>query len=86
MHIREIHENDIEAVIELFRKNYGDDYAIPEFYDPQWVNAVFRGREASITVKAWGGFTVGAWLPEQQIELECDLALLPDSPMIVREL
>ena len=37
MHIRPIHENDIEAVIELFRKNYGDDYAIPEFYDPQWV-------------------------------------------------
>jgi RimJ/RimL family protein N-acetyltransferase len=35
--IREIHEDDIEAVIELFRKNYGDDYAIPEFYDPHWV-------------------------------------------------
>src|SRR6185369_5218318 len=37
LNIREIHEHDIEAVIELFRKNYGDDYAIPEFYDPQWV-------------------------------------------------
>ena len=37
MNIRPIHEDDIEAVIELFRKNYGDDYAIPEFYDPQWV-------------------------------------------------
>ncbi len=37
MNIREIQEHDIEAVIELFRKNYGDDYAIPEFYDPQWV-------------------------------------------------
>ncbi len=37
MHIREIREGDIEAVIQLFRKNYGDDYAIPEFYDPQWV-------------------------------------------------
>jgi RimJ/RimL family protein N-acetyltransferase len=35
--IRDIREGDIEAVIELFRKNYGDDYAIPEFYDPQWV-------------------------------------------------
>ena len=37
MTIREIREDDIEAVIELFRKNYGDDYAIPEFYGPRWV-------------------------------------------------
>ncbi len=37
MPIREICDGDIEAVIQLFRKNYGDDYAIPEFYDPQWV-------------------------------------------------
>lgn len=37
MNIREIREEDIEAVIQLFRDNYGDDYAIPEFYDPQWV-------------------------------------------------
>jgi RimJ/RimL family protein N-acetyltransferase len=37
MQIREIREGDIEQVIELFRANYGDDYAIPEFYDPQWV-------------------------------------------------
>lgn len=37
MNIREIREEDIEQVIQLFRANYGDDYAIPEFYDPQWV-------------------------------------------------
>lgn len=37
MNVRPIQENDIEAVINLFRKNYGDDYAMPEFYDPQWV-------------------------------------------------
>lgn len=37
MNIREIREEDIEQVIQLFRINYGDDYAIPEFYDPQWV-------------------------------------------------
>ncbi len=30
---------DIEQVIQLFRANYGDDYAIPEFYDPHWSNA-----------------------------------------------
>jgi RimJ/RimL family protein N-acetyltransferase len=37
MNIRPIEERDIESVIQLFRANYGDDYAIPEFYDPQWV-------------------------------------------------
>ncbi|MCG3142561.1 MAG: hypothetical protein HDKAJFGB_04058 [Anaerolineae bacterium] len=37
MNIRPIQENDIEAVINLFRENYGDDYSMPEFYDPQWV-------------------------------------------------
>lgn len=37
MNIRPINENDIESVIQLFRANYGDDYALPEFYDPQWV-------------------------------------------------
>lgn len=37
MNTREIREEDVEQVIQLFRANYGDDYAIPEFYDPQWV-------------------------------------------------
>ncbi len=37
MNTRPIQEEDIPHVINLFRTNYGDDYAIPEFYDPQWV-------------------------------------------------
>jgi RimJ/RimL family protein N-acetyltransferase len=37
MNIRPISEADIEQVIQLFILNYGDDYPIPEFYDPQWV-------------------------------------------------
>jgi RimJ/RimL family protein N-acetyltransferase len=37
MNIRPIREEDIEQVIQLFRLNYGDEYAIPEFYDPQWL-------------------------------------------------
>ena len=37
MNTRPIKEEDIPHVINLFRANYGDDYAIPEFYDPQWV-------------------------------------------------
>jgi GNAT superfamily N-acetyltransferase len=34
---RPVRESDIEHVIGLFGKNYGDDYAIPELYDPEWV-------------------------------------------------
>ena len=37
MNIRPVAEEDIEAIINLFRVNYGEDYAIPEFYDPMWV-------------------------------------------------
>ena len=37
MNTRPVCEEDIEAIINLFRVNYGEDYAIPEFYDPQWV-------------------------------------------------
>lgn len=37
MIIRPVREEDIEAIINLFRVNYGEDYAIPEFYDPMWV-------------------------------------------------
>ncbi|BCI68736.1 pYEATS domain-containing protein [Acetobacter aceti] len=44
----------------------------------------FRGGRASIAVTTWGGFTVGIWLPRQQIELELDLAQLPNAPKAIR--
>jgi N-acetylglutamate synthase-like GNAT family acetyltransferase len=37
MNIRPVREDDIESIIQLFRANYGDDYFLPEFYDPVWV-------------------------------------------------
>jgi predicted GNAT family N-acyltransferase len=37
MNIRPVREEDIEQVIALFRANYGEDYAMPQFYDPEWV-------------------------------------------------
>lgn len=55
-------------------------------FRPSRIKVAFRGHEAAVTVRAVGGFTVGAWLPERRIELECDLALLPDAPRIIREL
>jgi hypothetical protein len=55
-------------------------------FQPQWIKVMFRGRRAMLTLQTWGGFTVGAWLPAQNVELECDLAELPDAPLIIREL
>jgi N-acetylglutamate synthase-like GNAT family acetyltransferase len=37
MNIRPVREEDIPDIIQLFRDNYGDDYFLPEFYDPIWV-------------------------------------------------
>lgn len=54
-------------------------------FNPEWVRVLFRGRAATLTVQAWGGFTVGAWIPTRKVELECDLAELPDAPRIIAE-
>lgn len=35
--VRHVVESDVPALIGLFKLNYGDDYAIPEFYDDRWV-------------------------------------------------
>ena len=35
--VRHVEESDVPALISLFKLNYGDDYAIPEFYDDRWV-------------------------------------------------
>ncbi len=55
-------------------------------FNPNRVSVAFRGHTATLTVRAWGGFTVGAWLPHRGVELECDLAAVPGAPRIIREL
>jgi hypothetical protein len=53
-------------------------------FNPEWVRVFFRGGSATLLVRAWGGFTVGAWLPSQRIELECNLAAATGAPAIIR--
>ncbi len=53
-------------------------------FNPEWVRVFFQGRTATLTVRAWGGFTVGAWLPSQGIELELNLAETKGAPSIIR--
>lgn len=44
----------------------------------------FKGEAATLKVTAWGGFTVGVWIPAKAVELELDLASLENAPDIVR--
>lgn len=61
----------------------------PTFPNPSvWAPA--SGNAARLSLTVWGGFTIGAWLPPATtggpgVELELDLALLPDAPRLVRE-
>ena len=56
----------------------------PSFH-PQWVKVVFGNGRAILSVRSWGGFTVGVWLPDAQVELEGNLSQHPDAPEIVRD-
>ncbi|KWV48411.1 hypothetical protein AS156_18185 [Bradyrhizobium macuxiense] len=52
---------------------------------PNRATAGFRKSQALIDVTAWGGFTVGAWLADRNIELELNLADIPGAPPIIIE-
>ena len=40
---------------------------------------------ANLDLLAWGGFTVGVWIAEDQTQLELDLAEMPNVPQIIRD-
>ena len=54
-------------------------------FKPDLVKAPFVDGQAELTITSWGGFTVGAWIPERDATLELDLAELPNAPAVVRE-
>lgn len=53
-------------------------------FSPAAVKVPFRGRRAQLRIRAWGGFTVGAWIPKASVQLECDLARSEGAPAIIR--
>lgn len=53
-------------------------------FSPSIVKVAFRGRRAQLRIQAWGGFTVGVWIPKANVELECDLAQIEGAPRIIR--
>lgn len=62
------------------------EFYLHESFDPDVIPAVFHDGEAQLSIWAWGGFTVGAWIPCVGVELELDLSELPDAPRVIREL
>lgn len=53
-------------------------------FSPSQVNVRFTGQRATLSVEAWGAFTVGVWIPSARVELECDLATLPNVPKHIK--
>lgn len=69
------------------RVHNGDEavFFLHPTFNPDRVSERFRDGKARLSIKAWGGFTVGVWLPVQKIELELDLAELTDAPPVIKE-
>jgi hypothetical protein len=59
-------------------------FALHPTFSPPVLKVSFRGNRARLRVQAFGGFTVGVWVPAVGVELESDLALLPDAPRIIQ--
>lgn len=57
----------------------------PTFSAPS-LKVTFRGNRARLRLRAWGGFTVGVWIPSAETELELDLAEMANAPHIIRTL
>ncbi len=60
-------------------------FYLHDSFEPDRLRAKFRGGRAKVDLVCYGGFTVGAWLPRRGIELELDLALMPDAPQVIRD-
>jgi hypothetical protein len=61
------------------------EFYLHDTFDPDIVPAVFHGGKAELSLLTTGGFTVGAWIPCADVQLELDLAELPGAPSVIRE-
>ena len=61
-------------------------FYLHDSFNPDVVPAVFHGGVAELSVIAYGGFTVGAWIACSDTELELDLSKVKGAPRIIRDL
>lgn len=76
--------------VQIFVKGPAKDREVVELFlhdsfSPDRVKLKFSDGAVCYDVLAWGGFTVGAWLATRGIELELDLAEMPEAPSVIRK-
>lgn len=77
----------VEAMnVDLPSSATAEFYLHQSFEPNNIIPAGFRNGRAEVSVIAYGGFTVGVWLPWKRVELELDLAEVKGAPRIVKEL
>ncbi|SHF21701.1 hypothetical protein SAMN02745157_1927 [Kaistia soli DSM 19436] len=62
------------------------EFFLHDTFVPDVFRTPFIGNTSTLSVLAFGGFTVGAWIPSREVELELDLASIRKAPRIIREL
>jgi hypothetical protein len=67
---------DSEAIAEFF---------LHDTFRRSRLSARLADGVAAVAIRAFGGFTVGAWVPSHQVELELDLAQLTYAPRAIKE-
>jgi hypothetical protein len=67
------------------RKSDQVEFFLHDTFNPDRIAVPFVDRRAELNVPAFGGFTVGAWLPLHKVQLELDLAELEYAPKVVKE-
>lgn len=62
------------------------EFYLHDSFDPDVVPAVFHDGIAELTLIAYGGFTVGAWIGCTKTEVELDLSKVRGAPRMIRDL
>jgi len=61
------------------------EFFLHDTFQPSRIIQLFSNGRSELALDAFGGFTVGAWLPMHQVQLELDLAELADAPKIIKD-
>lgn len=66
------------------RNNEPVGFFLHDSFDPQVIEKHFKRGRARLAITAWGGFTVGIWLPRREVKLELNLATVIGAPDVIR--
>jgi hypothetical protein len=61
------------------------EFHLHDSFDPDVVPVIVHGNAAELSLLAYGGFTVGVWIPCANVELELDLSKVKGAPRMIRE-